>query len=191
MPEWQEILARDGPAAWQTAYRLLGNRADADDCFQETCLAALEVSRRETVHNWRGLLQRLATLRAMDHLRARNRARRQQPLSRWDEVPDASPAPIENAEEAELAQELRLALSQIPPRQAEAFCLRCLEDWSYEEIARNSRISITAVGVLLHRARNRLRDLLARFREEAAIPVRAIDRGQSPPGTAPSRKEHS
>ena len=40
MPDWQEILSQDGPSAWRTAYRLLGNRADADECFQEACLAA-------------------------------------------------------------------------------------------------------------------------------------------------------
>ena len=40
MPDWREILSRDGPAAWRTAYRLLGNRADADECFQEACMAA-------------------------------------------------------------------------------------------------------------------------------------------------------
>jgi len=191
MPDWQEILARDGRAAWQTAYRLLGNRADADDCFQEACLAALQFSVREHVHNWRGLLQRLATLRAMDHLRVRNRASRRQPLAHWDEVPDVSPAPIQNAQEAELANELRLALSQIPPKQAEAFCLHCIEDWSYEAIARHARMSVTAVGVLLHRARKRLRDLLASFREEAAIPVRTIDRGGNQQETTKERKEHS
>ncbi len=40
MPDWQEILRRDGPAVWQTAYRLLNHRADAEECFQETFLLA-------------------------------------------------------------------------------------------------------------------------------------------------------
>ena len=46
MPNWREILGRDGPAAWRTAFRILGNRADADECFQEACLAALEEGER-------------------------------------------------------------------------------------------------------------------------------------------------
>jgi RNA polymerase sigma-70 factor (ECF subfamily) len=191
MPDWQEILARDGRAAWQAAYRLVGNQADADDCFQEACLAALQVSGREIVHNWRGLLQRLATVRAIDHLRVRNRASRRQPGQHWDELPDASPAPFQNAQDAELASELRLALCQIPPRQAEAFCLHCIEDWSYEEIARHARMSVTAVGVLLNRARKRLRGLLARFREDAAMPVQDIDRGGYRQATTNVRKELS
>jgi RNA polymerase sigma-70 factor (ECF subfamily) len=191
MPDWQEILARDGRAAWQTAYRLLGNQADADDCFQEACLAAVHVARRETVQNWRALLQRLATMRAMDQLRARVRGRRKQGSPRSDEPSDPAPAPFQTAEEAELAQELRLALSKIPPRQAEVFCLHCVEDWSYDEIARHARLSVTAVGVHLHRARKRLRALLARFRDQAPASARAVACGESSAEMAHERKEHS
>jgi RNA polymerase sigma-70 factor (ECF subfamily) len=165
MPDWQEILSRDGPAAWRTAYRLLGNRADADECFQEACLAALEVSLREVVHNWRGLLQRLAAARSVDRLRARHRARSRMSLFPCDQLHDDSPSPPQNAEEAELAGELRTALAQIPPSQAAAFCLHCLEDWSYQEIAQQLNVTIDSVGVLVHRARQRLRELLAQFHE--------------------------
>ena len=42
MPDRQEIVSRDGDAVWRTAYRYLGNRADADECFQEAFLAAWE-----------------------------------------------------------------------------------------------------------------------------------------------------
>ena len=191
MPDWQEILARDGPAAWRTAYRLLGNRADADDCFQEACLAAVDVSRRELVHNWRGLLQRLATARALDRLRSKIRARRERPLPRWDELPDRSPDPIQHAEEVELAHELRLALTQLPVKQAEVFCLHCLEDWSYDEIARHAHMTVTSVGVLLHRARKRLRELLGRFQEENTATDRTTNRGHDRHAVAPERKEHS
>jgi DNA-directed RNA polymerase specialized sigma24 family protein len=69
MPDWQDILSRDGGAVWQSAYRYLGNRADADECFQEAFLAAFEFSRRQEVQNWRALLKRLAAVRAVDRLR--------------------------------------------------------------------------------------------------------------------------
>jgi RNA polymerase sigma-70 factor (ECF subfamily) len=165
MADWEEILSRDGPAAWRTAYRLLGNRAEADDCFQEACLAAVELARCEDVRHWRALLQRLVTARAMDRLRSRNRARRHETLSQGSELADDSLSPLQRVEEAELVAELRLALGRIPPRQAEVFWLHSLEDWSYEAIAAHSKLSISAVGVLLHRARKRLRGLLGRFEE--------------------------
>jgi len=100
-----------------------GNRADADECFQEACLAALEVSRRKVVHNWRGLLQRLAAARAVGRLQAPQRARSRMSLFPCDRLRDDSPSPPRNAEEAELAGELRAALAQIPPSQAAATCM--------------------------------------------------------------------
>ena len=90
------------------------------------------------------------------------------PIDGLEQVRDAALSPIRQAEEAELADELRAALGQIPPRQAEVFCLHCLEDWSYQEIAEHLGISIDSVGVLLHRARNRLRLLLAKYQESCA-----------------------
>ena len=64
-------------------------------------------------------------------------------------------------EDAELADRLREALATLPPRQAEAFCLHCLDDLSYRAIAAELGISVDAVGLLLHRARARLRVLMA------------------------------
>ncbi len=162
MPDWQEILSRDGGAVWQTAYRYLGNRADADECFQEAFLAAFEVSRRQEVQNWRALLKHLAAARAVDRLRLRRRrhqAGRNQ-VPDWDRLPDHAPTPPQMAEDAELSDRLRAALALLAPRQAEAFCLHCLEGFSYQEVAQQMAVSVDAVGVLVHRARNRLRQVL-------------------------------
>jgi RNA polymerase sigma factor (sigma-70 family) len=161
MPDWQEILARDGRAVWQAAYRVLGNKADADDCFQEAFLAALEFSRREEVRHWRTFLQRVATARAVDRLRRRLRQSARRQAADWDTVPDLAPTPHQTAEEAELAGRLRAALARIPRKQAEVFCLHGLQGWSYQEIAQHLAVSTDAVRVLLHRARKRLQVLLS------------------------------
>ena len=67
MIDWEGIVRSEGPAVWRTAHRLTGNRADADECFQETFAAAVEVVRRhsEPVYNWRAMLVRLATAKAI------------------------------------------------------------------------------------------------------------------------------
>ena len=67
--DWQKIIKKHGPSVWKTAYRLLGDCTDAADCFQETFICALEVSRRQHVRNFSALLARLATSRAIDRLR--------------------------------------------------------------------------------------------------------------------------
>ena len=163
MPDWQEIVSRHSPTVWRTAYRLLGNRAEAADCLQETFLAALEISRRQKVRNWPGLLIRLCTYRALDELRRRLRRTQQlNGLAKWATVPSSNPGPVELTQAAELSARLRLALTQLPAQQAEVFCMRFLEDLTYRDIARQLGIKTSAVSVLLHRARLRLRELLSK-----------------------------
>lgn len=165
MIDWEGILARDGPAVWRTAWRVLGNRADADEVFQETFVAALEFSRKQRVSHWRALLQRLATARAIDRLRQRVRRRgREEPLPHEAlAAPDASP--LSGAEIAELSDRLRTALAEIHPSQAAVFCLFHLDGWTYSEIAEHLAISSDVVGVWLHRARGQLRELLVEMNE--------------------------
>ena len=161
MIDWDLIISRDGHVVWRTAWRILANHADTDEVFQEAFLAALEYTKRSTVQNWPALLTRLATARAVDRLRHRQRR-----CDRFDHadvhtVPSASPQPFEMAEASELSERLREALATLPSRQAEVFCLHCLDGWSYQQIASHMEMSADNVGVQLHRARARLRELLA------------------------------
>lgn len=172
MMDWQQMLSRDGPAVFRTAYRLLGNQADAEECFQEVFLAALEVSRREVVHHWAALLQRLTVARAVDRLRERGRRGRREQIADWGAVVGRTPPPSQDLVDAELADLLRKALAQLPPQQAEVFCLHCLEGWSYQEVSQQIGMSIDAVGVQLYRARQRLRELMAVVLGVAPTPER-------------------
>jgi RNA polymerase sigma factor (sigma-70 family) len=161
MPDWDAIVSLHGRLVWRTVYRLLGNDADAGDCFQETFLSALSASRRNPVENWGGLLQRLATARALDLLRHRIRqAGRTRHLTDEATVPCPAPGPVGLAEFVELNAQVRCALADLPPKQAEVVCLHYLEEWSYQEIGRHMGIAANAVGSLLHRARARLRETL-------------------------------
>ena len=162
MTDWERIVGRHGPAVWQTAYRLLGNRDEAADCYGQTFLAALEFSRGQKVRNYGGLLRWLCTCRAMDRLRQRVRlSGREEGLADWSNVASANPGPVEEAQAAELSERLRGALAKLPRQEAEVFCMRCLSQLSYRDIARQLGLKTSAVGVLLHRARSRLRELLS------------------------------
>jgi RNA polymerase sigma-70 factor, ECF subfamily len=173
MVDWKTIVDQYGPLVWSTAYRLLGNHADAADCFQDAFLAAVRLAGEGPVHDWPAMLRHLTTARALDLLRARYRQR-----NCLDAAADAdcqvSPeaGPEQQAEAAELADRLRLALAQLPSQQAEVFCLACLDQLTYDEVGERLGLTTNSVGVLLHRARGRLQELLAPL-----DPVASNDRG--------------
>jgi RNA polymerase sigma-70 factor, ECF subfamily len=162
MADWKFIVEEHSRLVWATAWRLLGNQADAADVCQEAFLAALEFSRREEVRSWPALLQRLATGRAIDRLRVRlRRPPDQASPAEWDAVASPARGPAEEAQAAELGRQLRAAIAALPESQGLAFSLRYLSDLSNMEIAQEIGMTPGAVGVLLHRARAALRDELA------------------------------
>lgn len=168
MVDWDELVRREGPAVWRTVYRLVENQADADECLQETFVAAVRLARHQTVGNWQSLLKRLAIARAVDCLRQRLRRTRRENATDVATIATAVPDPHEQAEATELANAIRWALAQVPARSAEAFCLHELEGWSYQEIGDHLSMSSGAVGALLHRTRQKLQKLLSNAWERNA-----------------------
>jgi len=148
-----------GDVVWRTAWRLLRNDADVRDCFQETFISAMEAGRRGEIRNWPGLLQRIATARALDLLRKQKSYKLFVSQSDHDAVTQAAD-PVRQVLDSELMDQLRAALRELPSQQSEIFCLRHLNEMSYEEISAEMGLSVDHVGVLLHRARGRLRELL-------------------------------
>lgn len=160
-PSWPDIVRTHGPAVWRTIYRLLGDEDDAAECYQEVFLEALKLSQTQKVENWGGMLTTIAARRGVDRLRQRlARRQSQSSTAELDAVSHRGRPPTARAGEAELAQRLRMALSDLPPNQAEAFWLSTIEELSYAEIASRLSVTVDNVGVLLHRARARLRETL-------------------------------
>jgi RNA polymerase sigma-70 factor (ECF subfamily) len=144
----------------------LANHSDAADCFQEAFLAAFEIAGREPVRNVAGLLVRLATTRAIDRLRQRNRQEQQRTEANGRQQPSSEVDPLDQADTNDLASQLREQIRLLPPQEARVFCLRYLNDMSYRQIARELNIAISVVGVSLYRTKMKLRAALAAGRIE-------------------------
>ena len=59
-------------------------------------------------------------------------------------------------------------LGELPALQSEIFYLAELEGWTYQQIGEAFSMTTSAVGVLLHRTRNRLRAALTTTLERQA-----------------------
>ena len=156
MTSWESIVWEHGQMAFAAAWRVLGHAGDAEDAVQEALLDAFHLHRSQHVASWGALLRRLATCRALDLLRKRRPA---EPLSPQAAGPAAAEPPAV-AVASELAQRLREALLELAPREAEVFSLRYFGELTNEEIAEELKMTTGAVGVALHKARVRLKELL-------------------------------
>jgi RNA polymerase sigma-70 factor (ECF subfamily) len=156
--DWPRILSEHGPAVWRVLRCVIGNEADARDCYQAVFLEGFQFSRNQAVNDWEKLLKHIARMRALDLLRQRYRAARH--LDATADLTDfvsPSPAPEVEAQAAELADQLRASLALLPPKQAEAFVMRFVEKLSYDQIAERTGSNRNAVGAMLNRARTQLR----------------------------------
>jgi RNA polymerase sigma factor (sigma-70 family) len=162
MDEWIEVYERYGSLVWATVYRVLGNHAEALDCCQDVFAEVLDRSRPREVRDWAAFLKWLATRRALDRFR-KHRAEN----IHFDAASDVSviqgeaTRPDARASLGELTDRLKRELGRLPPQQAEAFWLLSIEQMSYREIGEQLRVDVNQVGVLVHRARQRLREWLA------------------------------
>ncbi len=152
MIDWPRIVREHGPLVFGTAWRILGHAADVEDVVQEVFLQAYQLQQTRPVRYWSGFLRRLAACRALDRLRQRRNNVSLQDVQLT--CPDSGPET--QAMEHELRERLRLAIAELPAREAEVFCLRYFEDLPYDKIAETLGIRRGAVAAALHKARTKL-----------------------------------
>jgi RNA polymerase sigma-70 factor, ECF subfamily len=169
MTNWDAIVSGNGSMVWRTLWRLLDDRTDVEECYQETFVAALKLSRREAIESWPAVLCTIATARAIDRLRQRYRQRGrrsrgaggEESVGRMSEAISTEVSPEQRAVASELSERLREALTHLPERQAEVFYLHAVCGWSRSELGKRMQMNENAVGVTVHRARLRLQELLS------------------------------
>ncbi len=173
--DWQHVLDNHGPTVWRTLRSLLGNEADARDCYQTVFLEALQFSRRSEVDDWSHLLGRIARVRTLDVLRSRYRRAARVDAAASIETAECRSATVSDELEAqELSDRLRGALAEISSEQAEVFVMRYIDQLTYDEIAERTKSNRNAVGAMLSRARKQLRELLGDGESASNVRVESI-----------------
>jgi len=150
---------------YSVAYRVLWNRADAEDVVQESFLSALDhIGSFEAGHPFGPWVYRIAMNRALSMRRSRGRRR-------TDTIPEqiasAEPSPLVTVAQADVFAQLRAALAELPERQRVSFELHELDGFSVEEVARMFGVNAGTVRWHIHQARHRLRQAMQSVRNDA------------------------
>jgi RNA polymerase sigma factor (sigma-70 family) len=155
LPPFQALLDAHGAAMHRFVVASVGP-TDADDCFQEACIAALRAyPRLRHGENLRAWLLRIAQRKAIDAHRAR--ARRPVPVASPPDQPDAGPRPESLDGEPAVWSRVRA----LPDKQRAAVFLRTAADLSYAEVAEALDCSQDAARRNVHEGLKRLREELA------------------------------
>jgi DNA-directed RNA polymerase specialized sigma24 family protein len=157
-PPFQVLLDAHGCDVQRFLIATVG-RADAEDCYQETWLAALRAyPQLRDATNLRAWVFRIAHNKAMDHLRAG--ARRPVAVAEVVEVAERAGAAWHSDATAPVALDPDGPWGRVgalAPKQRAALALRFIADNSYAEIAEAMAISQEAARRNVFEGLNRLR----------------------------------
>ena len=173
--EFDQLVERHHKQAYNIAYRMAGNHADAEDLTQEAFIRAFrffgQYRRELPFDSW---LYKIMSNVFIDRLRRRPKVKirsMDQPVSTDEgeaqfDVADPSDGPEEIVLSWEMDSRVQAALENLP----EAFRITVIyadvEGLSYEEIAEATKTNIGTVRSRLHRGRRLLRDKLKKFEHQ-------------------------
>jgi RNA polymerase sigma-70 factor, ECF subfamily len=170
--EMQDALSRYLPRFHRSAYRDLGNAADAEDAVQDAMLAAYvhldQFKGQSQMSTW---LTSIVTNCARMHLRRRPRRPyvsldepfgEEQEHSLSDLLADSRPSPEDDCRDAELRGHIVEAVAQLSPSLRRTYQLCGLNGLSLKEAAHTLGVAEGTVKAQMSRARVKLTRLLRR-----------------------------
>ena len=161
IPTWEEVARDYGRFLYTVAYRLTGNRDDAQDLVQEVLLRVRRGLDSFQPGNLEGWLSRITTNLFLDEVRRRQR----RPLHVVADLPEpwvgADMDPEAEIAKDRLPEHLQAAISNLPPDFRAAVVLCDVVGMDYAEIAETLGIAPGTVRSRIHRGRALLRKALA------------------------------
>jgi RNA polymerase sigma-70 factor (ECF subfamily) len=169
---YRVLVERHSAAVFRMAYRLTGNRADAEEVVQEAFLRAYQkLAQFEARANFGTWVYRIAANYAIDRTRQKKteESRREEPrvvdgaeVSVLQTVADEAPSPERLTQNLELREQIERALDNLTAAERTAFVMRHWDGCGMEEIAEALNSSASAAKNTVFRAVQKLRTSLAR-----------------------------
>ena len=160
---FDELLLRYRTPLFSTLRRLVGDRALAEDLFQETFLRVIQhASRFDARRKFSGWVFRIARNLAVDEMRKRG-VRQEEKLNH--EPLDPAAGPDRAAVRTEQGEAIARAIELLPREQREVFLMREWGGLSFKEIAEVTESPLNTVLGRMHLAVKKLRASLAEHAE--------------------------
>jgi len=163
---FEQLIDRHAAKIVNLAYRMVGNRVEAEDLAQEAFLTAFKaLSTFRADSKFSTWLYRIATNKCKDWLRVKRPGMGQQDVD-IDETLDIHIAEEQTPErllsQQQVAQALEQAIQRLPLLYREAFVLKHIEGMSYEEMEAILGVNSDTLKMRVYKGRLQLsRDLAA------------------------------
>ncbi|NAZ84452.1 RNA polymerase sigma factor SigE [Kineococcus sp. R8] len=172
-PTWDEVVRNHSARVYRLAYRLTGNRHDAEDLTQEVFVRVFRSLSSYQPGTFEGWLHRITTNLFLDQVRRKQRIRFDALAEDADDrLPSTDMGPERAYEHRNLDDDVQRALDALPPDFRAVVVLCDIEGLSYEEIAATLGVKLGTVRSRIHRGRAQLRESLAHRAPRPTAPPR-------------------
>ena len=168
-PAFRELVRRYERPVFSLLYRMVRDRALAEDLAQETFIKVLNgIKSYNPQFKFSSWIFKIANNAAIDHLRKRDldtlsldgspHATTPEEMSATAlQLGDRGESPLQEVEARELGSAIERAIAKLRPEYRACILLRHVEGHSYEEIARILDLPLGTVKTYIHRGRHELR----------------------------------
>lgn len=159
---FEELVKRYQKKVYNTTYRMMGNREDANDLAQEAFLRVYrKLDRFKGNSSFSTWLFTVTTNLCRDEMRKRQRRLQTTSLSEKERnIPDEMMSPEDLSLQRELRDKLQQVIDKLPNKHREVIILREFQGLSYDEIAEVTGVSMGTVKSRLSRARRSIKQEL-------------------------------
>src|SRR3954468_16533500 len=132
-PSWEQVVQEHSARVYRLAYRLTGNRHDAEDLTQEVFVRVFRSLSSYTPGTFEGWLHRITTNLFLDQVRRKQRIRFDALAEdAADRLPGREPTPQQSYDDRTFDGDVQFALDALPPDFRAAVVLCDIEGLSYE-----------------------------------------------------------
>ena len=155
----RELYARFSGQLFATAIRHTNAREDAEDVLQDSFVKIFKhIKSYRQDFSFEGRMRRIVVNTAITHYRRNLKHRHHQDI----DAVHATPRDLENVSDLEFtADELELAIAQLPIGYRTVFCMYVIEGFKHQEIADKLGVDVNTSKSQLSRARKYLQRVLA------------------------------
>lgn len=156
---FEEIYARYSTKIYYYCKKILSNENSTNDVFQETFLKIIEASKDgKVMTNFAGYIIKIArNLCLNEKVNIRNT---------MIYVEDFQLPNSQSNDDKELIEIVGLALESLPMEYRECLILKEFLNFSYNEIAEMLDLTLSVVRIRIHRAKDKLKEILAPYSKE-------------------------
>jgi RNA polymerase sigma-70 factor, ECF subfamily len=163
-----EIVEIYKDKVFQLAFRMLGNRHEAEDIAQEAFIRAyINIESFNINLKFSTWLYRIATNLCIDRIRKKKpdyfldaEVAGTEGLTMYSQLPSKMPLPEDDVESLELQDSIQREISKLPEKYRSVIVLKYIEELSLNEISSILEIPLGTVKTRIHRGREALRKQL-------------------------------